>query len=60
MNYKSFDLEENFQDTYFGHVFKKTYACVITNGKMCQIFKYELIKSTQIRFVKMYDLAYKV
>lgn len=46
MNYESFDLEENFQDTYFGHVFKKAYECV-TNGKMCQIFKYELIKSTQ-------------
>jgi hypothetical protein len=39
-------LEENFQGTYFGHVFSKAYQYATTDEKICGSLKYVSIKST--------------
>ncbi len=40
-------LEENFQDTYFGHVFSKACQYAIIRGKNCKDLQHVSIKSIQ-------------
>jgi hypothetical protein len=44
---KTLALKENFQGTYFGHVFSKMCQYATTNDKVCKNLKCVFIKSTQ-------------
>jgi hypothetical protein len=47
INCESLDLEENFQGTYFGHVFSKACQYGTTKEKVCKDLMYVSVKSTQ-------------
>ncbi len=47
INYESLSLENNFQGTYFGHVFSKACQYGTAKEKVCKDLKYIYVKSTQ-------------
>jgi hypothetical protein len=54
---ESSSLEENFQGTYFGHDFSKTYYYATNNEKVCKDLKYVFYKVHLGKFMKMHHLA---